>query len=50
MGASRSMSLFLNLGSATLNGTNRVNKLVAVGRYDSSSNTFNASTININVQ
>jgi hypothetical protein len=34
----------------TLNGTTKVNKLVAVGRYDSSSNTFNASSININVQ
>jgi hypothetical protein len=34
----------------TLNGTTKVNKLVAVGRYDSSSNTFNASSIDINVQ
>lgn len=34
----------------TLNGTNRVNKLVAVGRYNASNNTFNASSINISVQ
>jgi hypothetical protein len=36
--------------TGTLNGTLRVNKLVAVGHYDPSVNTFNAQTININVQ
>jgi hypothetical protein len=34
----------------TVNGTNRFNKLVAVGRYNASNNTFNASSIDINVQ
>ncbi|MDB6087359.1 MAG: hypothetical protein JWN85_143 [Gammaproteobacteria bacterium] len=34
----------------TLNGTNKVNKLVAVGIYDPTGNTFNASSIDINVQ
>jgi hypothetical protein len=34
----------------TLNGSNRINKLVAVGRYNESNNTFNASTINVNLQ
>ncbi len=31
-------------------GSTLVNKVVAVGRYDAASNTFNASRIDINVQ
>jgi hypothetical protein len=45
-----SAAAFSTQVQTTLNGTTRVNKLVAVGHYDASSNTFNASSININVQ
>lgn len=50
MSTFNSAAAFATQLQTTLNGTTKVNKLVAVGRYDSSSNTFNASSININVQ
>jgi hypothetical protein len=50
MSTFNSAAAFSTQLQTTLNGTTRVNKLVAVGRYDSSSNTFNASSIDINVQ
>jgi hypothetical protein len=50
MSTFNSAAAFSTQLQTTLNGTNKVNKLVAVGRYDSSSNTFNASSIDINVQ
>jgi hypothetical protein len=36
--------------AAALNGSTAVGKLVAVGRYDAGTNTFNASRINVSLQ
>jgi hypothetical protein len=46
---SNSAASFATAMTAAFNGTNPIYSLVAVGQYDSATNTFNASQVNVNL-